>query len=292
MILTKAKVYYNAVSVARKHFVNWPELVTSALMGRTGVFKLRAGGTASGDAKALLKKIVRIEDTWRLYGDTLPPVRFEDDSLVIPNYFGRDFRVPFKVDYITPPSFYLKEHYPFEVVDDVVLDIGAYLGDTPLMWLYKGAKSVIAVEPVPLHFKYLVRNVAGLPVVCINASLAVQLPYVPELEGRIGYGPFIKHRDINMSNKLDVPVVQLVDLVKEYHPTLVKLDCEGCEHYVIEQFSQLPQLGVRKIAIEFHENEIYQFKEELLSLRKDINGEFKVWSLGKSVHMLYITVNT
>jgi hypothetical protein len=88
MILTKAKVYYNAVSVARKHFVNWPELVTSALMGRTGVFKLRAGGTASGDAKALLKKIVRIEDTWRLYGDTLPPVRFEDDSLVIPNYLG------------------------------------------------------------------------------------------------------------------------------------------------------------------------------------------------------------
>jgi hypothetical protein len=57
MILTKAKVYYNAVSVARKHFVNWPELVTSALMGRTGVFKLRAGGTASGDAKTLLKKL-------------------------------------------------------------------------------------------------------------------------------------------------------------------------------------------------------------------------------------------
>jgi hypothetical protein len=80
--------------------------------------------------------------------------------------------------------------------------------------------------------------------------------------------------------------------VKDYRPTLVKLDCEGCEHYVIEQFSQLPQLGVRKIAIEFHENEIYQFKEELLSLRKDINGDFKVWSLGKSVHMLYITVNT
>jgi hypothetical protein len=83
------------------------------------------------------------------------PFRFEDDLIVISNYFGRDFRVPFKVVYITPPSFYLKEHYPFEVVDDTVLDIGAYLGDTPLMWLYKGARSVIAVEPVPLHFKYL-----------------------------------------------------------------------------------------------------------------------------------------
>jgi hypothetical protein len=59
--------------------------------------------------------------------------------MVIPNYFGRDFRVPLKVGNLiaTPPSFYLKQHYPFEVVDDVVLDIGAYLGDTPLMWLYK-----------------------------------------------------------------------------------------------------------------------------------------------------------
>jgi hypothetical protein len=88
MILTKAKVYYNAVSVARKHFVNWPELVTSALMGRTGVFKLRAGGTISCDAKTLLKKVVRIEHVWRLHGDTLSPVRFEDDSLVIQTISG------------------------------------------------------------------------------------------------------------------------------------------------------------------------------------------------------------
>jgi hypothetical protein len=85
MFLTKAKVYYNAVSVARKHFVNWPELVVSALMGRSGVFKPRAGGTVSRDAKTLLKKVVRIEHVWRLHGDTLPPVRFEDDSIVIPN---------------------------------------------------------------------------------------------------------------------------------------------------------------------------------------------------------------
>jgi FkbM family methyltransferase len=242
--------------------------------------------------KTLLKKVVRIEHVWRLHGDTLPPVRFEDDSIVIPNYFGRDFRVPFKVDYITPPSFYLKEHYPFEVVDDVVLDIGAYLGDTPLLWLYKGARSVIAVEPVPLHFKYLERNMAGLPVICINASLAVELPYVPELEGRIGYGPFIKQRDVNKPNKLDVPVVQLVDLVKDYRPTLVKLNCEGCEHYVLEQLSQLPQLGVEKIAIQFHEIGMYKLNEELDFLKSRLRGDFKIWETKKGVYMTYVTVNT
>jgi FkbM family methyltransferase len=151
---------------------------------------------------------------------------------------------------------------------------------------------VIAVEPVPLHFKYLERNVAGLPVICINASLAVELPYVPELEGRIGYGPFIKQRDVNKLNKLDVPVVQLVDLVKDYRPTLVKLNCEGCEHYVLEQLSQLPQLGVEKIAIQFHKIGIDKLNEELDFPKNRLRGDFKIWETKKGVYMTYVTVNT
>jgi FkbM family methyltransferase len=219
-----------------------------------------------------------MEYVWRLYGDTLPNVRFEDDSMVIPNYFGRDFRVPLKVGNLiaTPPSFYLKQHYPFEVVDDVVLDIGAYLGDTPLMWLYKGASSVIAVEPVPLHYKYLERNVAGLPVICINASLAVQLPYDPNLEGNVGYGLFNIDTSITSINKLNVPVVQLIDLVKEYRPTLVKLDCEGCEHYVLDQMCQLPQLGVKKLSVQFHEIKGHDPYEPLSFLEKRLGKSVKV----------------
>jgi len=34
MFFTKAKVYYNAVSVTRKPFVNWPELVLKAVSGQ------------------------------------------------------------------------------------------------------------------------------------------------------------------------------------------------------------------------------------------------------------------
>jgi FkbM family methyltransferase len=288
-LFSKLGAYRNAVGVARKHFVNWPELVVSAFLGRGGVFRSRGGGEVSCDAKTLLRRFVRMEYVWRLHGDTLPTVRFEDDSMVIPNYFGRDFRVPFNVGNVTapPPSFYLKQHYPFEVVDDVVLDIGAYLGDTPLMWLYKGARSVIAVEPVPLHYKYLERNVAGLPVVCINASLAVQLPYDPNLEGNVGYGLFNIDTSITSTNKLNVPVLQLIDLVKEHRPTLVKLDCEGCERYVLEQLSRLPKFDVNKIAVEFHVSDVSQLNEELDFLRNRLRGEFKIWDMGKRVYMMY-----
>jgi len=197
------------------------------------VFRARAGGAISYDAKKLLRKFVRIEYVWRLWGDVLPNVRFENDSIIIPNYFGRDFRVPFKAEGVTPPSCYNK-HYPFEVMNEVVLDIGAYVGDTPLMWLYKGAKSVIAVEPVPLHFQYLVRNVEGLSVICLNASVGGPLPKIPSQEGQVSYGLLDDAGD----DLLDVPVVQLTELVERYRPTVVKLNCEGCEHYVLEELSQ------------------------------------------------------
>jgi hypothetical protein len=35
-----------------------------------------------------------------------------------------------------------------------------------------------------------------------------------------------------------------------------------------------------------------QFNEELLSLRKDFKGDFKVWTMGKGIYMVYIKVNT
>jgi hypothetical protein len=82
----------------------WVGVVCSGL----GVVEL-----VSCDAKTLLRRFVRMEYVWRLHGDTLPTVRFEDDSMVIPNYFGRDFRVPLNMELVSPPSIYLKA-YPYE----------------------------------------------------------------------------------------------------------------------------------------------------------------------------------
>jgi len=285
-MFARVRSWSYAMRVGRKHVINWTELMLKAVSGQDGVFKSKAGGSIACNGKVLLRQLVRLENSWRHYGDVLGIVRFEEDSLVIPNYFGRDFRIPLRAEGVTPPSAFLK-YYPFDVKGDVVLDVGAYLGDTPLMWLYKGARSVIAVEPVPLHFQYLERNVAGLPVICINASLAVQLPYDPNLDWSVVYGLFDIDTSITSINKLNVPVVQLIDLVKEHRPTLVKLDCEGCEHYVLEQLSQLPKFDVNKIAVEFHVRDIHQLNEELDFLKDRLEGNFKIWDMGKRVYMMY-----
>jgi FkbM family methyltransferase len=267
-LIAKVWAWYRAVLVARKHCSNWAWLVIKSLLRARGKFRSRLGDSLSCDARKLLKSLVRLETTWRRYGDALPIIKFENDHLVIPNYFGRDFRLPLEsASGVAPPSALLNKH-PFSVAGEVVLDIGAYLGDTPLMWLYKGARSVIAVEPVPLHFSYLEKNTAGLPVICLKASLAVKLPYIQAAEGSGTYGLWNVSADD--FNALNIPTVQLIELVEMYKPGVVKLNCEGCEHYVLEQLSMLPMFGVKKIFVEFHEIRGYNPYESIAFLEKNL----------------------
>ena len=268
--MKKLTTWFNAVGVARKHSVDWLKLAIFAFLGRKGVFRSRASGTISCDAKKLLKQLVRLEDVWKHIGDNLPVIKFEDDDVVIPDYFGRDFRIPLKAMGINPPSAILNA-YPFDVRDEKVLDIGAYLGDTPLMWLYKGAKSVIAVEPVPLHFQYLEKNTAGLPVICLNVSVGGPLPKLPNHEGSGRYGLVDDVGD----ELLDVPVVQLTELVERYRPTVVKLNCEGCEHYVLEELSEIHKLGVKIICVQFHDIRGYSAYESLAMLESRLGKSTK-----------------
>ena len=43
----------------------------------------------------------------------------------------------------------------------IVIDVGANIGDTAIYFAIKGAKKVIAVEPVPFAFRYLIKNIAS-----------------------------------------------------------------------------------------------------------------------------------
>ena len=76
-------------------------------------------------------------------------------------------------------------------------------------------------------------------------------------------------------HKFQVPV----DLVNYYHPTFVKLDCWSNEHYVLEQLVQLPELGVKKLAVEFHKTEVFQPSKGMDFLRQSLGNGFKVWDM-------------
>jgi len=47
-----------------------------------------------------------------------------------------------------------------DVKDAIVIDIGAYIGETTLLFLFKGAYRVYALEPVDRHYHYLLKNIS------------------------------------------------------------------------------------------------------------------------------------
>lgn len=46
-----------------------------------------------------------------------------------------------------------------DVDNGIVVDIGAYIGDTALYFIHRGARRVYAFEPVKKFYKYLLRNI-------------------------------------------------------------------------------------------------------------------------------------
>ena len=142
------------------------------------------------------------------------------------------------------------------VDNGIVIDIGAYIGDTALYFIHRGARRVYAFEPVEKFYRYLLRNVAR-----------------NSLEDRViafNYGVWFKNSAIkaNMEgagtgSKMDysrpyvgLKVRSLKDIFEMVYERegvidLVKMDCEGCEYSLLRLDKELLSLPKQYI-IEIH----------------------------------------
>ncbi len=110
------------------------------------------------------------------------------------------------------------EHYgplqfPISFKDKVILDLGAWQGDTSEYFLLMGAKSIIAVEgSAGLGAPILVKGAEKL-----KSNYEV-LVYVSQILGNI--------TPINLTI---INPQQIEELISKYHPDLVKCDIENAE---------------------------------------------------------------
>jgi len=179
------------------------------------------------------------------------PLAVRDGQLIM-KYYGLEYKVPFHM-LVEGGRFYpsiIHMEYDVDVHGKVVLDVGAFTGDSALYFISRGASRVIAIEPVPEHFEILRLNAEDLPVMPINAAVGCEVPYIPELIGRGSYG--IKEVIRSRKGKLNVPVLSLSDLAESNRPQVVKVDCEGCEHYLVNELAKLKEIGVETLIIELH----------------------------------------
>lgn len=133
-----------------------------------------------------------------------------------------------------------------------VIDVGAHTGAFVKFILERGAKKVWAIEPDPDNFNLLQNNmskyVALDQVVLINKAIGPageeygKLNDAGQNTGGIAYGP--KEGGGILTMTLD-------DIVDEIPgPILLKIDCEGCEYFAIQQMQKLHRIN--SIVGEYH----------------------------------------
>ncbi len=150
---------------------------------------------------------------------------------------------------------FFEEIYKFlPVQDQIIIDIGANIGDSSIYFSIRGAKKVIALEPLPKNYSLAESNIKNNHLEnkidlflggCSNSNSHIFVD--PEKEGA---GSSTNHSN----QKLKVPLKTLETILKEnnFEPTLLKLDCEGCEYDTILSSSEETLKNFSHIQIEYH----------------------------------------
>jgi len=137
-----------------------------------------------------------------------------------------------------------------------VVDVGASVGDTAILFALRGARRVVALEPYPSLYGEAIINIRANGVedrvVLINAGLGSFDGEVCASANNVnGYMIF------KPSNECDarVRMYTLSSLIKEFNiedGSILKMDCEGCEYETIPRASSKDLSVFSQIIIEYH----------------------------------------
>jgi len=181
-----------------------------------------------------------------------------------------------------PDIFDYGEYESLNVVGRVVVDVGAYVGDSAIYFALKGAKRVIAIEPHPGAFSEMLDNIRlnnleGM-IIPVNAGLASKPGKVCTKKVSV-YATFnIYHKPGDCPNA--VPAMTLNELISRFsvegNDTALKMDCEGCEFDVILNDYEHARL-FRELILEYHSKPANKSVDDLLNVlsrdyRCDIKG--------------------
>jgi len=127
----------------------------------------------------------------------------------------------------------------FDLKDKIIVDIGAFVGDTALYYANLGA-IVYSYEPHPVNFYWLKKNIELNPnlkdrIKIFNEAVGKD----EEVEAKVGVnisGNFSIYNPLK-GKALRIRSISLRKILKENNlenPYLLKADCKGCEYHIIE----------------------------------------------------------
>ncbi len=156
----------------------------------------------------------------------------------------------------------------------VILDLGAYTGDTALGFLavYPDLDRIVAVEPEPRNYKKLCALAESEPrlhPVCALAGAAAGEAFVSA--GRRGRG------SAAAENGIQTPVVTVDALLSGERADLIKLDVEGEELNALLGAAQTIAMFKPKLIVScYHRSEdLFALPETVFSMRRDYRMYFR-----------------
>jgi FkbM family methyltransferase len=167
------------------------------------------------------------------------------------------------------------EDYKFlNVQNKSVLDIGAFVGDSPIYFILKGAKKVYAIEPHPESYKEMIENIKlnnmENKIIPINMGINYDNDYIFIPKGKINIeGSLFKSE----GNGIKIPAGKLSDIIDKYNidAQVLKMDCEGCEYDIIlKDYDTIKEF--EEIGFEYH---AYNTKIPVSKLLEKLNKDFE-----------------
>jgi len=138
--------------------------------------------------------------------------------------------------------------------NEIVVDIGANIGDSSIYFALNRAKHVIALEPYPSTFNLAVQNIKvnnlNDKITILNSGYGKASEIVKVDEKRINTGSTIL---IPSNEGKEVKLYSLEMLINEFDikDAVLKMDCEGCEYNILNE-DDVVLKKFKRIVLEFH----------------------------------------
>jgi len=206
------------------------------------------------------------------------------------NYYWEKNNIKFKHTYSSIYDVFEIEDYKFlNVKDKNVLDIGAFVGDSPIYFILKGAKKVYAIEPHPDAYNEMLENIKlnnmEDKIIPINMGISYEKDYII-ISTKVVYtqGTLFKSED----NGIKISAGKLSDIINKYNidAQILKMDCEGCEYDIIlKDYDTVKEFD--EIGFEYHAKNT---KIPVNKLLEKLNNDFEckiIKEKSKDVGLVY-----
>ena len=174
---------------------------------------------------------------------------------------------------------------------DVVVDIGAHIGDFSIFASLNSAKNIFSYEPDPNTFKLLKQNINSNNIKNIKyINLAVSDKngecnfYINKIDGGSSF-----FRTTDSPKNIKVKSITLADIFTQNKISTIdflKIDCEGSEGLIFKKATKNTLDRINQISLEYHNNvSILKSKKIMEILRKN---DFKTKELKLDTNFGYI----